>query len=103
MLLPSLLQLCWHGVGVSQAVLGFSWPLILQSGAVRMAQLGSLHPRVLLFNGVPGSCPYTKHQPKASRGCVWFPIFSPVLHPWSLPAPPAPGSLQLCCWADGEG
>lgn len=64
-----------------------------------MTQLGSPHPRVLLFNGAPGPCPYTKHQPKASQGCVWFPFFLLVLRPRSFPVLPATGSLQLePCW-----
>lgn len=69
-----------------------------------MTQLGSPHPRVLLFNGAPGPCPYTKHQPKASQGCVWFPYFftgaaSPVLScPTCHRLPAARTVLVLSRW-----
>lgn len=42
---------------------------------MRMTQLGSTLPRVLLFNGAAGPWPYTKHQPKASWDCGCFPTF----------------------------
>lgn len=85
-----------RGGKVSQAVLRVP-PCPSRWGAVRMAQMGSPHPKVLLFNAAPVSRPYPKHQPEASRRCGSFPISLPTLC-----VPPSPSHVpQPGCWAQG--